>query len=105
MPGTDKSDPWVNIKLDVTEHEAAPPNQRVLLKGGARLRLKCARCKEPLHVAAEKNAKETLEEAGYHFREGHEYCGLDEKVIACVCANGHVVQLRQEFVERLVEGA
>lgn len=103
VPGTDTREPWVNVKLEVTEHAPPPPNQRDLLHGGAELRMKCVLCNEPYHVASEKTARDALTEAGYVFIDGHEHCGLDEKVVAVVCSNGHVVQFREEFVRRLMK--
>lgn len=98
-PGTTPDDGWVNIKVE--SHEPDPdPNQRKLLGGGVTLRMPCRHCNEKLHVAANKSAKEVLEGAGYVFPAGFEF--PEEGVVACVCSNGHITQLRESVVEMLV---
>ena len=94
---------WVNVKLDVTEHLPAAPNQRDLLGGGPDLILKCFYCQEPLHIAAEKSAREVLEEGGYVFDKKTPDGLEDAAVVACVCRNGHVTQFRSDFVGSLVK--
>lgn len=100
--GTHPDDPWVNVKLEVVEHEDTGPNQRHLLHGGVELRMKCSLCHEPLHVAASQSAKEILERGGFKFKEDMSL--PDEQVVACTCLNGHVTQLRESFIRRLVTG-
>ena len=98
VPGTDKREPWVNVKLDVTEHKLEP-DQKHLLGGGPLLKMKCHVCHEPLRAAAEKKPREVLEEGGFDLGV-HEV--PEEAVVACVCPAGHVTQLRSSFVRRLI---
>ena len=102
VPGTDKADPWVNVKLDVVEHPDLGPNQRGLLRGGPELRMRCERCDFPLHIAAEKDGIALLEEAGFKFRPDADR-SKSQKVVAAVCPNGHVVQLWGDIALRLIK--
>ena len=106
VPGTTKDDPWVNVKLEVTEHPAPDPNQRGLLTGGPEIRMPCAHCQEPLHIASTKSALDILHESGYAFNEVDARVLMqasEGKVAACVCRNGHITQLRLEFARRLIK--
>lgn len=103
--GTSERDKtWVNVKLDITETPDPDPNQRELLHGGPELHMDCQLCGEVLHAGAEKTNREILEEGGFRFKKEQidNLRQLKEKVVACVCLNGHVTQLRKDFVERLV---
>ena len=98
--GTSERDgQWINVKLDVTEHPDPDPDQRDLLGGGPALRLNCGVCGSQLHIAAEKDAVEVLQDAGIGYRgdEAH------KTVSACVCARGHLTQLWSDMAERLIE--
>ena len=101
VPGTG-DDEWINVKLDVTEHEKRT-NQKHLLSGGAELRLNCHVCNQPMHIAGAKKAKEVLEEGGYSFKETRDYNGLDERVVVAACPQGHVTQLREDMARRLAK--
>lgn len=103
VEGTHKDSPWVNVKLDVTENPPEDPNQRHLLRGGPELRMPCALCGEPLHIGAERTAREVLIDGGFVFKPGQKVANLDAGVAACVCKNGHVTQLRAAFARRLIK--
>lgn len=100
--GTSKDDGWVNIKLDVTEHLPPEPEQKSLLGGGPELLLKCFHCGKPLHIGAAQTAREILETGGFTFDPSRDIKNLDQKVVACVCDDGHVVQLREDMVRGLM---
>lgn len=101
MPGTDKEDGWVNVIYE--QHEPDPdPNQRKLLKGGPETKLKCFTCGESMHVSAVKLAKEILEDAGFEFKRT-DIKNLDAKVFALACINGHIIQMRGDFVKPLIK--
>lgn len=101
--GTDEGDGWVNVKVE--QHVADnDPNQRNLLGGGAELRFKCDKCNGPMHIAAEKLITEVIEEAGVKIAPGVDKAKLaTEKLIAAVCPNGHIWQLRGDMIERMVK--
>lgn len=99
--GTHPDDPTVNIKLEVTEHPDTGPNQRHLLGGGAELRINCFLCKQPMHVAASKKAKEVLEEGGFSFTR--DLPGLEQELVIVVCPQGHTMQFHEEHVKRMIK--
>ncbi len=101
---TDKDSPWINIQLDVTENPEKI-DQRGLLSGGPEIRMNCAACqdkgeREPLFAAGDMSARSILEKAGFHFKKGFEFPEFG--VVACVCRHGHVTQMREDFVRRLL---
>jgi hypothetical protein len=102
VEGTDPDDPTVNVKLEVVEHPDTGPNQRDMLGGGPELEMPCFVCHTPLHAAATMGAKEILEKGGYHFPDDFHFPD-DANVTACVCANGHIVQLRTDHIIRLIK--
>lgn len=101
VEGTSPDDQWVNVKLEVTEHPDPDPNQRHLLRGGPELRMPCAHCGQPLHIGAERTAKEVLIDGGFKFNE--DVKNQEAPVTACVCINGHITQLRGDFARRLIK--
>lgn len=101
VEGTHKDDPTVNVKLEVVEHPDPDPNQRNLLGSGPELRIKCFTCGAPMHVAAAKTAREVLEEGKYVLKDDVD--NADQVVLACVCNNGHLMQLRKDYAMGLLK--
>lgn len=99
-PANVPDDEWVNVKLEVVENPDPGPNQRDLIRGGPEIRMKCFKCGKVFHLGAEKTAREVLEEGG--FKLADDVKNADAKVIAAVCENGHVLQLREDMALRLV---
>lgn len=94
---------WTNVKLDVTEHPDPDPDQRSLLHGGAEVILPCFHCGTTQHVGASKTAQEVLEEGGYKFKEDADVAHASDRVVALVCLNGHVTQMREDMLAPLIK--
>jgi hypothetical protein len=99
-PGTEKDDGWVNVKI---EHVSLPPepNQKHLLQLGAQLRMRCHVCAQPMYMAAAMTARKALQDAGYTFKPGKSYSGIEKRIVIAACKAGHTTQLMEDFAERL----
>lgn len=100
VPGTELDDGWVNYQLEVVEG-AEHVDQRAILKGGPELRMPCMHCGQKLYAAADRAARDILEEGGFTFPEDFKFPS-DVTIVACVCPSGHITQLRSDLVKGLI---
>jgi len=90
----------VNVKIEYV-NPPLEPKQKHLLGSGPEIRMKCQVCHKPLHIAAAVTARKLLQDAGYVFKADRKYKGIEQRVVACACEAGHVVQLQEKFAEML----
>ena len=101
VEGTGDDDNVVNVKLEVVENPDPDPNQRHLLGGGPELKIPCFTCGAKMHIGAAKTSREVLEEGGYKLKG--EVDNADMRLLACVCTNGHLLQLREDAAQGLIK--
>ena len=108
-PGEDeKADPSEYVTLDITEHPDPEPNQRDLLHGGPKTPMPCQVfvkatsqiCGRETFAAAEMPVEKVLAPLNYKPPAGTK--APQEAIVAVTCSAGHVTQMRESALRRLM---